>query len=129
MRLEAGQGGRKVLVVEDDPVCARMLVGVLRQRGYAVVTASDGVQAMRLARLERPDLIVLDIGLPGGDGLVTLTRLRNLSETAVTPVVISTSRPGSQIERKAAELGADAFLPKPVESELLLDTVARLIQR
>jgi two-component system, OmpR family, alkaline phosphatase synthesis response regulator PhoP len=129
MRLEAGQGRSKVLVVEDNPVCARLLVGVLSRRGYQVVAASDGVQAMRLARTERPHLIVLDVGVPGGDGLVTLSRLRSGSETAGTPVVISTSRPGSHAERKAAELGADAFVPKPVESALLLDTVARLIRR
>jgi two-component system, OmpR family, alkaline phosphatase synthesis response regulator PhoP len=129
MRPEACQGSSKVLVVEDNPVCARLLAGVLSRRGYEVVAASDGVEAMRLARTERPQLIVLDVGVPGGDGLATLERLRALSETAGTPVVISTSRPGSQAERKAAELGADAFVPKPVESALLLDTVARLIRR
>jgi DNA-binding response OmpR family regulator len=119
----------KILIVEDDAVCARMLMGVLRRRGYAVVAASDGVQAMRVARIERPDVILLDIGLPGGDGLVTLTRLRNLSETALTPVVISTSRPASEIEGKARELGADEFLSKPVEPDLLTDAIDRLTHR
>lgn len=126
MRTASLRSGLKILVVEDDLVCARMLTTTLRQRGYAVVTAVDGVQAMRAARVERPDLIMLDIGLPGGDGIVTLARLRNLAETATTPVIISTSRVDAAVEKKVRQLGADGFLPKPVEAEVLLDTVARL---
>jgi len=126
MNSQAQQPAVKVLVVEDDAIQTRLVMTLLRRRGYAVVTASDGVQAMQSARRERPDLIMLDIGLPGGDGLLTLTRLRNLSETAATPVVISTSRTEAAWESKAMKLGADGFLPKPTEPERLVGMVDRL---
>jgi two-component system cell cycle response regulator len=119
-------GSIKILIVEDDAVCARAMAVVLRQQGHAVVTASDGVQAMRMARLERPDLIMLDIGLPGGDGFTTLARLRNLSETAATPVVMASSRPAAAVAGRAKQLGADEFLAKPIASDALLETVVRL---
>jgi two-component system cell cycle response regulator DivK len=115
----------KILLVEDDAVSAHLVTAVLRRRGYDVVSASEGVQALRVARQERPDLIVLDLGAPGGDGLLTLTRLRHLPETSRIPVVLSTM-PARAVDGKARELGADELLAKPIAPALLLDTVQRL---
>jgi two-component system, OmpR family, KDP operon response regulator KdpE len=89
--------GKKILIIDDDP---QLLLGLgprLKANGYAVVTAPDAIAAIALARKETPDLIILDLGLPGGDGFLVLERLRNMAELSTIPVVVRRRcRPASE---------------------------------
>lgn len=99
-----------------------MLGTALRLAGYEVRTAPDAVVALSVARQESPDLILLDLGLPGGGGMVVLERLRGLMATAITPVIVITG--GEVTEAEVLGAGAQGFLGKPVMAEKLVATVA-----
>lgn len=117
--------GRKILVIEDDQSVALMLGTALRLAGYEVVTAPDAVVALSVARQERPDLILLDLGLPGGGGMVVLERLRGLMATAITPVIVIS---GNDVtEKEILEAGAQGFLAKPVTADKLVAAVASFL--
>lgn len=116
---------RKILIIEDDQSVALMLGTALRLAGYEVVNAPDAVVALSVARQESPDLILLDLGLPGGGGMVVLERLRGLMATAITPVIVIT---GSEVtEEEVLSAGAQGFLAKPVTADKLVATVASFL--
>ncbi len=114
---------KKILVIEDDKDVARGLTIRLRANGYSVVSASDAVCAISVARKEEPDLILLDLGLPAGDGFIVMERLRNLTQTAITPIIVITARDPKINREKALSAGAYAFLQKPVDNDELLSTI------
>jgi DNA-binding response OmpR family regulator len=99
----------------------------LRAHGYQVVLAPDAVAAISTARAERPDLIILDIGLPGGDGFVVLERLKAVSELALIPVIVLSARHPTPNRDRALEAGALAFLQKPVDIEEFLAAVRKAL--
>lgn len=118
----------KVLIVEDDRAIQMAFARILGAGGYDVALAGDAVAALSTAVQERPDAVVLDLGLPAGAGTVVLERMRNLSATSVTPVVVVTGRaPGLDQELKLKELNCETVLVKPVTSEQLLDAVGRVL--
>ena len=94
---------------------------------YAVATASDAISAIRAAKRERPDLMIVDIGLPGDDGFEVMQRLKALYEVASTPIIILSARDGVATRPRALEAGAVAYLQKPVRSQELLATVRRVL--
>lgn len=102
----------KILVVDDVPENVRLLEAVLRPRGYEVVTANDGRAALELVQTAEPDLILLDVMMPGLDGYAVCSQLRANDDTAVLPVIMVTSSIGQE-KTKAIEAGADDFIPKP----------------
>ena len=110
----------KVLVIEDNREHLMALVIKLKAQGYDVVSAGDGVTAVSAVKQEQPDAILLDLGLPGGDGFVVLERLRSMRDTVAIPVIVVTARPPETNKREALKLGAAAFLQKPVKTEELL---------
>src|SRR5438105_10445061 len=112
----------KVLIVEDEPDVAALMAQRLRAY-YDVCFAGDGIAAITTARRERPDVIVLDLGLPAGDGLTVIERLRNLHETARTPVVVVTASPLASRKTQAFEAGVAAFVSKPFHAATLLSAV------
>ena len=112
---------KKVLIVDDDPDLRRGLAVRLRAHNYATSFAEDAITALSVARREHPDLIVLDLGLPGGDGLVTLERLGNISDLAGIPVIVVTGRDAA--EEAALAGGATAFFQKPADNEALLAAI------
>jgi DNA-binding response OmpR family regulator len=118
---------KKILVIDDDPDLVKALGTRLRAAGFAFVVASDGVLAVAAARREKPDLILLDLGLPGGDGYHVLERLKSIMGTSSTPVIVLSAKDPTVHAEKSRAAGADAFFHKPAESAQLLAEIHRLL--
>ncbi len=117
---------QRILVVEDEMQIARTLRDYLEAAGFEVTTVSDGGAALASARGERPDLVVLDLGLPGMDGLDVARELRRSS---TTPIVMLTAR-GEETDRIVGlELGADDYLVKPFSPKELVARVRAVLRR
>jgi adenylate cyclase len=117
----------KILVVDDVPENVRLLEAVLVSRGYEVVTANDGLAALERVQTAEPDLILLDVMMPGLDGYEVCSQLRANDDTAVLPVIMVTSSIGQE-KTKAIEAGADDFIPKPFNHNELLTRVRSLLR-
>lgn len=113
----------KILVVDDDPDLVRALRLRLRANDYDITTASDGYSAIATAHKERPDLIVLDLGLPVGDGFVVLDRLQNSDTLSGVPVIVLSARDPQGNEARALKAGAAAYFQKPADNEELLNVI------
>ncbi|GGL95270.1 DNA-binding response regulator [Streptomyces fumigatiscleroticus] len=119
---------RRVLVVEDDPTVAEVVTGYLTRAGYDIEHAADGLTALELTAAQRPQLVVLDLMLPGLDGLEVCRRLRAAAGPPV-PVVMLTAR-GEEADRiLGLELGADDYLTKPFSPRELVLRVAAVLRR
>nr|MBA2395017.1 response regulator [Ktedonobacteraceae bacterium] len=118
---------RKILVVDDEAVLVETIAYNLEQAGYRVVTASDGNSALEAARSESPDLILLDIMLPGIDGLEVCRQLRKESSTATTPIVMLTAKSDEIDKVVGLEVGADDYVTKPFGRRELLARVRALL--
>ena len=122
----AAAGARTVLVVDDEPMIADIVARYLRAAGYHTVVARDGEEALRLSDLHRPDLVVLDVMLPGIDGLEVMSRLRRRRPAAV---LLLTAR-GEHDDRIAGlRLGADDYLSKPFFPGELVARVQAVLRR
>jgi len=115
-----------VLVVDDAPEIVRIVRDYLEHAGFAVLTAANGPDALRLARSERPDLIVLDLGLPGRDGLDVTRDLRRESSV---PIVMLTARADEADKLVGLELGADDYVTKPFSARELVARVRAVLRR
>jgi two-component system KDP operon response regulator KdpE len=113
----------KILVVDDDPDLVRALRLRLRANNYEIATAADGYAAIATAQKERPDLIVLDLGLPAGDGFVVLQRLQDSDALSGIPVIVLSARDPQNNEERALKAGAAAFFQKPADNEELLNVI------
>lgn len=118
---------KKILLVDDDKDVLLGLNVRLRASGYSVVFASDAISAISVARQEMPDAIILDIGLPAGDGFVVMQRLRSLLPLAHIPIIILTGKDPKINREKALSAGAQAFLQKPVDNEVLLLAIRKAL--
>ena len=118
----------KILVVDDIEQNVSLLTEVLSLRGYAVVTATNGVEALERVRAEQPNLVLLDVVMPQMDGYETVRRLRADEATRFLPVIMVTSLHASQEKVKAIEAGADDFINKPFNQHELLSRVKSLLR-
>ena len=117
---------KKILIVDDEKDFVHILSAHLTARGYNTVTASDAVGAITKAQKERPDLIILDISMPAGDGLTVLKRLNASNHTSLMPVIVVTGQaPAAKTDALAA--GASAFYVKPVDIDVLLACIRGLL--
>ena len=116
-----------ILVVDDDAPIRRMLDRTLSAEGYAVETAADGGEALAAVERSAPDLVVLDVGLPGVDGLAVSRRLRTKGLTV--PVLLLTARDAVSDRVAGLDAGADDYLVKPFATEELLARVRALLRR
>jgi CheY-like chemotaxis protein len=114
---------KTVLLIDDDNVFL-LTIGVrLKSMGYTVYAAKDAVNAISAVRKNNPDVIVLDVSLPAGDGFLVAERLRNLISTATTPIIFVTASEKPGLRERAMKLGAAAFLNKPFDATTLADAV------
>lgn len=113
----------RVLVVEDNPVNLELVAALLESEGYGVIAAETADISLRLAASERPDLIVMDIQLPGMSGYDATRRLKANPATAGIPVVALTAHAMRGEEVRAREAGFDAFLTKPIDTQAFRDTL------
>jgi two-component system cell cycle response regulator len=121
--------GNKILIIEDDHDMRRGLNVRLRASEYETAFASDAVMALSVAKKERPDLILLDLGLPGGDGFLVLERMKNIGLLASTPVIVISASDPKTNEKRALDAGAEAFFQKPVDNEQLMKAIWRALGR
>jgi DNA-binding response OmpR family regulator len=117
----------KILIIEDNIELVKILNMQLSQEGFAVAYAEDAVQAVSTAQQERPNLILLDIGLPGGDGFVVMERLSKLNTTKLTPIIIITGQDKQQAKQQAMDAGVAGYLVKPIEFEILLGLIKKTL--
>jgi len=119
---------KKILVTEDDPGSLRLMVYTLEHRGYQVLTATNGLEGLRKAIKEKPDLIVLDVMLPGMDGFEVCHRLRTESQTAQLPILMLSVK-GQEIDKVTGlKVGADEYVTKPWERSELLAKIATMLE-
>jgi DNA-binding response OmpR family regulator len=114
---------KKILLVDDDVDLLKGISLALRSAGYEVVIAEDSITAVSVAVKEKPDLAVLDLGLPGGDGFVLMSRLRNLPDLASKPIIVVSARPAIPTRDEATKAGALAFFQKPVDRKKFMAVV------
>jgi CheY-like chemotaxis protein len=129
---EPDADSKKVLVADDDPVIRQALTNKLKSRGYRVVTAEDCSQALNITRLEKPDVLLLDIDFPpdvahGGavpwNGFILSQWLRREETTGKTPIIFMSANDQPDYRRRASAAGGTAFLAKPIDSEKLLASI------
>jgi two-component system alkaline phosphatase synthesis response regulator PhoP len=114
-----GQPSSKVLLVDDEDSLRKVMRDLLEREGYVVTEARDGVQALDQVDRVGPDIIVLDLNLPGLDGYGVLSHLRSRPATATIPVIVLTAKGDEDNEVRVFELGADDFLTKPFRARAL----------
>ena len=119
---------RKILIIDDDSDIRLGLNIRLRASGYSTAFASDGAGSIGMARKEKPALILLDLGLPAGDGFQVLERLKINNELSHIPVIVLSARDADVNERRSLKAGAYAYLEKPVDDEDLLETIASALR-
>jgi DNA-binding response OmpR family regulator len=118
---------KKILIVDDNEDVSRALRVFFRAHDYLTVAAGDAVTAISQAKSEKPDLIMLDLGLPAGDGYLVMERLGNIDDLASIPVIVFTARDEESHRERALEAGAKAFFQKPVDHAELLSSVRRIL--
>jgi DNA-binding response OmpR family regulator len=118
---------KKILIVDDDPDVRLGLHVRLKANHYDTFFAGDAISSIAEARLHEPDLIILDLGLPAGDGFVVMERLKKLPNLAVIPVIVVSARDVRANKERSIELGAKAFLQKPANDAELLAIIRRVL--
>lgn len=117
----------KILVVDDDERALRLIEAMLAPKGYQIILAKDGKEAVDIVRSRIPDLILLDIMMPGIDGYATLAKIKEDKATANIPVIM-VSAVGYELNKKLAnQLGAAGYITKPVDLAELQGTIARFL--
>ena len=114
---------KTVLLIDDDNIFLLSIGVRLKAMGYTVCTAKDAASAITVVRKTSPDVIVLDVSLPAGDGFLVAERLQSLIASAVTPIIFVTASEKPGLRERAMKLGAVAFLSKPFDALKLADAI------
>ncbi len=113
----------RVLIVDDSPTETHKLSQLLSKHGYDVLTADSGEKGISLARQERPDVVLMDIAMPGMNGFQATRQLSKDAETSAIPVIIVTTKDQETDRLWGRRQGAKGYLTKPVDGKLLVDTI------
>jgi len=117
------------LIVEDSPTMRQLLAFSLRRlKDCRIIEAVDGVDALKKLTTERVDLVITDINMPMMDGLKLVTLIRGNARTRTLPIVIVTTEGAEEDRKRGLALGANAYVPKPIQPSVLLKTVASLLE-
>ena len=125
---DAGGARARVLIVEDDVDTMNWLTILLKQNRFVVYGAGDGAQALNMVVRERPDLVILDVGLPAGNGIFVLENIRRNEAVSLTPVIVWSGAPAFR-PQEALDAGATCFLPKPCTNESIMHAVESALLR
>jgi DNA-binding response OmpR family regulator len=118
---------KKILVIEDDPATLRLVDYSLRHQGYEVLKASNGLEGIRKVQSEAPDLVILDVMLPGMDGFEVCHRLRAEPATAQLPILMFSAKAQEIDKDTGVKVGADDYLTKPADPAEIVSRVTRLL--
>ena len=122
------ENSKKILIVDDDKDFLKALTIVLEDKGYSIVAATDGAQALELARTESPNLILLDIMLPGMNGFKVCRFLKFDENYKDIPIIIISAKADQEDKRLGKQMGTELYITKPFENEELLHAIKQLTQ-
>jgi DNA-binding response OmpR family regulator len=120
---------KKILIIEDDPATLRLVDYSLKQEGYEIISASNGLEGIRKALGESPDLVILDVMLPGLDGFEICYRLRAEPATAKLPILMFSAKAQEIDKETGIRVGADDYLTKPSAPADIISHVAKLLAK
>ena len=119
----------RILVVDDNEVNVELLVAMLASEHYVVSTAFDGFEALAKIAAEKPDIVLLDVMMPGLDGYATMTKIRQMPAFATLPIIAVTARAMPGDREKSIAAGASDYVTKPVDTDELLACMERWLTR
>lgn len=120
---------KKILVVDDEPQIVRLLSLRLKANNFDVISAYDGYQCVQVAKLELPDLILLDIKMPLGGGIKAFENLKDINSTNMIPVIFITAFPSVKIKKQVMDMGAEDFISKPFNSDVLIEKINIILNK
>lgn len=120
---------KKILIIEDEKELAFGLATLLKPQGYLIIAAYDSLFGISLAHKEKPDLIILDLGLPAGGGFYVLENLKGSVKTFDIPVLVLTAQQGVDLEERVKKAGAVAYFQKPFDPESLSGKIKEILGR
>ncbi|MGC9070733.1 MAG: response regulator transcription factor [Elusimicrobiales bacterium] len=120
---------KKILVVDDDVIFRHLVKELLEDNGYEVHTAKDGVDGLEKLKIEKYDLVILDVNMPNLNGFETLSKIREDEELFDIPVIMLTVKAMVNDQIQGFEYGADEYLTKPFENDILLAKVKALLEK
>ncbi|MFC1908931.1 response regulator transcription factor [Chloroflexota bacterium] len=120
---------KKILVIEDNPSSLRLVQYTFEHKGYEVLTAPNGLEGLRKARSEKPDLVILDVMLPGIDGFEVSHRLRAEAQTAHLPLLMLSAKAREEDKDIGIKAGADEYLAKPASPSEIVNRAEKLLAR
>ena len=121
--------GGRILIIDDNPINLKLASSVLESEGYAIVNAVDAEEAQEMLQHTMPDLILMDIALPGMDGLTLTRKLKADNRLKHVPVVALTAFAMKGDDRKALEAGCESYITKPIDTRKLPQLVAELLRK
>lgn len=119
----------KILVIEDDIFSSQVLEAALKRQGYIVYVAPNGLKGLQIVQEQHPDLVLLDLMLPGIDGYEVLNRIRSSPQTATLPVIVVSAKTREDDRDLAQKIGANAYVTKPYQLAELYETVKNVLQK
>ena len=119
---------KRILLVDDEPDFVKVASRRLEAAGYEVVTALDGEKGLKIARAEEPDLILLDVALPGLDGYKVCKKLKEDGRTRGIPILLFTARAPNGVEREGSKCGADGYIYKPFDTKTLFEKIRSALE-